>query len=374
MGRVFKQKSGKWALRLDVPSTDMTRKQKQIGGFTKKSEAEKELKRLEADVLNGEFLQGTDLSVSDFLEMWLNDFVKSNRAPKTYAFYSTLIKKHFLEYFKIYTLSSLVPHDIDMFYAHLRNTTSLSANTIHHCHKTLRAALNQATRWGYIKQSPMFKVVSPKQEKAKSSYWPPDVIPVGLKLFAGDRIEWMVRLALLTGMRLGEICALNATGLDFKQHTMRISGTAQRVPGDGVIIKRPKTEGSEDVIPMSDTVETILKAQIRKTVDDKAVALRAGDPYTNQHKGYLALRSDGELLDPDYVSKRFRAILLKQKDVEIITFHDLRHSCASWLIYNGVDLKTIQLILRHSNYSVTANTYAHISQEAKLSALNTLAL
>lgn len=374
MGRVFKQKSGKWALRLDVPDSGVARKQKQIGGFSKKSEAEKELKRLEADILNGEFLKSSDLTVSDFLEMWLNDFVKTNRAPKTYAFYLTLIKRHFLEYFKSYALSSLAPHDIDMFYAHLRNTTSLSANTIHHCHKTLRAALNQAVRWGYIKQSPMFKVVSPKQEKAKSSYWPPDVIPAGLKLFAGDRIEWMVRLALLTGMRLGEICALNTHSLDFKQHVIRISGTAQRVPGEGVIIKRPKTEDSEDLIPMSSMVESFLKAQIQEIANDKTIALCAGEPYTNQYKGYLALRTDGELLDPDYVSKRFRAIVSKQNDVEIITFHDLRHSCASWLIYNGVDLKTIQLILRHSNYSVTANTYAHISQEAKLDALNTLAL
>ncbi|MGI6751120.1 MAG: tyrosine-type recombinase/integrase [Anaerovoracaceae bacterium] len=369
MGSVFKLKGGKWAIRFDVPGEG--RKQKQIGGFLKKAEAEKELIRIEADILNGRYFKLSDISVSDFMELWLADHVKPNLAPKTYIFYKALFEKHIREYFSQIKLSDLKANKIEAFYRHLRENSTLGTNSIHHCHKTLRASLGCAARWDYINVSPMTKVTPPKTEKTNAKYWDPDIIPMSIRLFENSLISFHVQLALLTGLRVGEICALHKDNIDFKKSEIHIVGTAQRVTGQGIIFKNPKTEESASILPMTDDVHRILKSRL---LDIKKNKIRNADIYKKEYDGYLSVFADGSFMEPNYVSGQFRKILNSQTDIPRIRFHDLRHSCASWLIYNGVDLKSIQEILRHSDFATTANTYSHVSHEIKKKALDTLKL
>lgn len=371
MGTVRKLASGKWAIRFDAPSPDGSRTQKQIGGFIKKSEAEKELIRLEAEILNGQYFRAAHITVSDFLQIWLNDHVKKNLAPKSQRFYQTLYSNHLKDYFAKVQLVDLRANQVETLYANLKEEGSLGPNSIHHCHKALRAALNYAVRWGYIKESPMSKVTPPKQKKATMRYWEPDAIKQALNLFVGTPIEFHVRIALLTGLRSGEICALHEKNLDFKNGEIHIEKTAQRDPGQGIIFKDPKTDESMATLPMTDEVRNLLKERM---LQNKRNRIRYADIYRKEFTGYLSVWEDGSFIEPDYVGKTFHKILARQNQVDVIRFHDLRHSCASWLIQNGVDLKTIQEILRHSDYRLTANTYSHISQGLKKDALEKLKL
>lgn len=353
MGSVFKLKSGKWAIRFDVPGEG--RGQKQVGGFGKKSDAEKELTKIEADILNGKYFKTTNIVLSDFMETRLADHVKPNLAPKTYQFYKNLFTNHIKDYFAGVKLADLKANKIEAFYRHLRDQGALGPNSIHHCHRTLRAALNCAVRWDYINTSPMVRVNPPKTEKTEAKYWDVDTIPSGIKLFDGTTISFHVQIALLTGLRLGEICALHEDVIDFKKDEIHIVATAQRVTGQGIIFKDPKSEESSATLPMTDDVRQILKNHL---LDIKKNQIRNADIYLKEYKGYLSVFEDGSFMEPNYVSGLFRKTLGGQSEIPRIRFHDLRHSCASWLIHNGVDMKSIHEILRHSDFSTTANTYS----------------
>lgn len=393
MGSVFKLKSGKWAIRFDMPVGSGRRSQKQIGGFQKKSEAEKELTRIEAEILKGEFFRASTVTVSEFIEIWLADHVEPNLAPKTHEFYQGLYQSHFKSYFANIPLSELKGNHIDAFYAHLRESTSLCNNSIHHCHKMLRAALNKAVKWDYIKVSPMRNVTTPKQDKTEMKHWDEDDIFLSEKVFKGTLIEWHVKVALLSGLREGEICALNVKYMNYKNHTFQIAETVQRIRGKGIIFKAPKTEKSKAILPMTAQLERLFRKRQQQINENR---LLLGEKYNNEYSGYLSVWYNGNILEPNYIGKEFHRILIEWNEkaeqeydeykagirslrdvrtkIKIIRFHDLRHSCATWLISQGVDLKTIQEILRHADFSTTANIYSHISVEAKKAALDRLCL
>jgi integrase len=371
MGHVFKLRSGKWAVRFDVPEHDGKRQQKQIGGFALKSDAERELVRLEAEILDGQYHRASDISVSEFMRIWLRDYVESNLAFKTQEFYSGLFRNHIEGHFERIQISKLRANQVEAFYRQLAKSGKLSDTSIHHCHKVLRTALNHAVRWGYIKSSPMSRVIAPKMPQASIQYWEADTISDALELFSGSAIEFHVQIALLTGLRIGEICALNEKSLDFDQGILHITHTAQRVTGKGIVFKEPKTKASKSLLPMTDSVSSILRQRIHSI---KTNRIRYANIYDNQYRGYLSVREDGSFMTPSYVSGVFRETLQSQEEIPHIRFHDLRHSCASWLLYNGVDLKTIQEVLRHADFSTTANTYSHVSSKMKKAALDTLTL
>lgn len=368
MGSVIR-KGKNWAIRFDVPSID-GRVQKQIGGFLKKADADRELKKIESDLLYGKYSATKDISVSEFIETWLSDHVKPNLAPKTYLFYNNLYMNYIKEYFSKIKLVDLKTNHIESFYRNIKNS-KLSENSIHHIHKTLRASLNKAVKWEYIKVSPIANAQAPKMTRKKMGFWDMDEILEALNLFEDSPIKFHVKMSLLTGLREGEICALSVGSIDFDKRTIYIDKTAQRIPGTGIIFKNPKTDKSMSYIPMTDDVAKLLKNQIKEIKINK---LRFSDKYDNGYDGYLSVWPDGAFIEPDYVSKKFRQTLSNQSVVKRIRFHDLRHSCASLLIDKGVDMKTVQEIMRHSDFRLTANTYGHISDGVRRTALEKLKL
>lgn len=371
MGSVYKQKSGKYAIRFDIPDDGGKRKQKQVGGFSRKKEAENELKKIESEILSGNFFSQSDVSVCGFMEIWLNNHVRLNLAPATIEFYSGLFDRRVKEYFKNVRLSDLKPSHIDGFYGYLKKNTNLCNNSICHYHRMLRAALNMAVKWGYIQISPMIRATAPKHDKIEMKYWNEDEILAAVKLFKGSVIEWHVKMALLTGLREGEIAAININNVDYKNGTFMISETAQRINGHGVIFKAPKTEKSKSLMPLTAETERLIR---QRELYVKLNKLRLGDKYNYDYDGYLSVHPDGSFFEPRYVWKKFHEVLLSQDQVPVIRFHDLRHSCATWLLSQGVDLKTIQEILRHADFSTTANTYSHVSTDAKKNALDKINL
>lgn len=378
MGSIKQEDSGLWSIRYDLPTVKGGRKQKKEGGYRTKPMAAAELKKREADVLRGKLFYGGDVTLYEFADIWTERYIEKKLAPKTVKFYRTLVKNYIKPYFKKTKLSELRGDAIEEFYNYLAENTGLSPNSIHHVHKTLRALLNRAVRWGYIHTSPMVNVDPPGQTKTIIQYWEPDDIKENLKLFKGTQIEWHVNVALLTGLRLGEVCALNENTIDFKNNKFAIMETAQRQTGKGIIFKIPKTEASMADMPLTAETSRLLKARI---IEIKNNRIKNADIYNKDYIGYLSVWEDGHIMDPTFISSLFTKIISdynKNEDhkdkVKVITFHGLRHSCASWLISKGVDLKTVQAILRHSNYAITADTYAHIMMDNARKALEKISL
>jgi integrase len=378
MGSVVKEKSGFWSIRYDGPLINGARNQKQEGGFKTKWDANKALSLRESEVLRGAAPACKDIKLNDFIDLWLEKLEKQKRAPKTILFYKSIAEGHIKPYFTGKMLTQIRGHEIEDYYIYLSENTELDITSIHHNHKTLRACLNKAIKWGYLTVSPMINVEPPPQKKALIEFWEPKQIETGLNIYKGTMFEWYVNTALLTGLRLGEICALNEKYIFFKSSKFEVRETSQRLPEAGIIYKETKTEDSTASMPLTAEMKKVFKERI---LEIKKERMKNANIYDKSNMGYLAVWPDGRKIDPDYISFHFTDMLkeynkkAKPKDrLPQITFHGLRHSCATWLLFNGVDMKTLQEILRHSNYKTTADTYSHILMDKKREALESIKL
>lgn len=154
--------------------------------------------------------------------------------------------------------------------------------------------------------------------------------------------------------------------IDFQQNTISIQHTLTSCQIDGknveVASDTTKTKSSRRTLPLIPQFREILLDLYDKQTEYKRVC---GKCYNKNYVGYICVDEMGNILKPDYLSTGF-ASLLEKNDMRHIRFHDLRHTCASLLLKNGVPMKQIQEWLGHSDFSTTANIYAHLDFNSKL--------
>ncbi len=180
-------------------------------------------------------------------------------------------------------------------------------------------------------------------------------------------------LAAFYGLRRSEVIGLQWSAIDFERKIVTISRTFERINVDGKMVDvskcRTKNKSSFRSLPLIPAVEqALLKAQKRQRQQMKL----CGNSYCKEYKDYICVDDMGHLVTPDYVTRVFREMLLKN-GFRPIRYHDLRHSCASLLIKNKVTMKEVQMWLGHSSFSTTANIYAHIDVDSKMEAANMIA-
>ena len=129
-----------------------------------------------------------------------------------------------------------------------------------------------------------------------------------------------------------------------------------------------KNLSSFRTLPLIPEVEQALLAAKEQ---QKAQKKLCGRSYCKDYQEYICVDEMGQIVSPDYVTRVFPAVLMANNRKKI-RFHDLRHSCASLLLKNNVSMKEVQIWLGHSNFSTTANIYAHLDTESKRNAANTI--
>ena len=176
------------------------------------------------------------------------------------------------------------------------------------------------------------------------------------------KIKIPVLLASYYGMRRSEIVGLKWSAIDFVNKTININHVVINISENGkqMLIGRDgtKTKKSQRTLPLLGDVENIL-LELKELQEENRILYKSS--YNKEYLDYICVDEMGMLLNPDYVSHKF-AKILKANDMKKIRFHDLRHSCASLLLANGVSIKQIQVWLGHSNYNTTANIYAHLDK------------
>lgn len=363
MGYVIKTKKA-YAIRFDM-LVNGKRKQKQIGGFSSPKEAKDALIEVQSKINNNRYTLD-NVSVGQIFEIWFRDYVDIQLAPKTKLYYHGLYSNYIKPSLEFINLRDIRANTIEKFYYSIERKGA-SKDIVYKCHKTLRACLNKAYKWDYIDTKIMDKVTSPKEPKASIDFWETDTIKRALELTVNSKVHYHICVSLYLGLRLGEVCAIEQSDINFNKRFLRVNKTLQYIKGK-VIIKEPKTESSKREIPLSDTMIDVFKNRIKYTKENQ---LFMGQKYNHKYINYLSVFENGDIMTDSYVTKRFKKDIEKL-DLPLIRFHDLRHSCASWLIANDVNLKIVQEILGHAEYSTTANIYAHASRENKKQALDKL--
>lgn len=254
--------------------------------------------------------------------------------------------------------------DIQEYY-NILFSDGLSANSVIHHHAIIRRALDYAYKMDIIPNNPADKVQRPKKEQYIGSFYNENELNELFEKSKDDPLNLIIRMASYYGLRRSEVLGLKWDAFDFDNKTITIKHTVTigRIDGKRQIYSkdRTKNKSSYRTLPLIDDIaDRLLEFKGQQEYFKKAF----GKSYYNKDKEYVFVKPDGKLTRPDYVSEHFKN-LLKNLELRHIRFHDLRHSCASLLLAKGIPMKAIQEWLGHSNFSTTANIYAHLDSNSK---------
>ena len=333
-----------------------------------KRKAEAELARLRAEFEPPKEVGdlSSDMLFADYLLEWL-EIAKGRLAVATYSSYAAMIKKPVGPYFRQrnLTLRELEARHLQMFYSEMLR--KVKPNTVIHYHAIIHSALKYAMKTDMVPQNVAMKVDRPRKNSFQPTFLDAEQMQKLFEIVKGTRLELPVLVAAFYGLRRGEVLGLKWDAIDFNRGTLTIKRTVTEATIDGTmkIIEQDsaKTKSSLRTLPLvgsfRDYFQKVKEAQeLNKKV--------CGNCYNYDYDGYVFVNELGERMRPNYLTEYFPKYIAKH-GMPKMRFHDLRHSCASLLLANGVPLKQIQEWLGHSDFSTTANIYAHLDYRSKIS-------
>lgn len=338
-----------------------------------KKDAEVELAKFVTEVQNGLVIDGKSLKFSEFTEIWKRDYGSKELAPSTYKRYCRMLETRLLPYFGHFYINKIKPTDIMKFYDLLEKDTQLvrkkgnngsktrkplSGKTILEHHRLLRAMLHKAVYWQLIVTNPAERVQPPKARKPKRKSYDDEQTKILLENLEQLSIEdtkykVAIILTVFTGVRLGELMGLEWQDVDFKNGIISINRSSQYLSDMGVFTKVPKTESSIREIAIPEFIISLLEEYKLWYEEQKSIY---GELWTNSDR--LFVQADGKPMHPSTISKWF-VKYVGQIGLPVINFHGLRHTNASLLVAQNVDIAVISARLGHAQISTTLDFYVH---------------
>lgn len=323
----------------------------------------------EKEEFNGEFTPG--MLFSDYIENWLK-LTRGSIEITTYASYSNMVNKKISPYFrqKGIILKDLNASTLQSFILHELET--LSSTTVIHEQNLIHKALKYAVKMDLILSNPCDKVDRPKPVKYIADYYRADELAKLFEVTKDDPLGLVIQMTAFYGFRRSEIIGLKWNAIDFERNTITVRHTVTEAKIDGrkVLIQsdRAKTKSSLRTLPLTKDIKEKLLALKETQAENMRVCK---DCYNKKYRGYIFVDPMGNLYKPSRITGAFPKILEKH-GLRKIRFHDLRHSCASLLLANGVQLKQIQEWLGHSDIATTANIYSHLDFQSKVLSANVM--
>ena len=308
----------------------------------------------------------SNMLFADYLLGWL-EIVKVRVKPTTFGSYESMVKQTIEPYFrnKSITLKDLEARHIQQFYSEKLRT--VKPNSVIHYHAVIHQALKYAMKTDLVTQNVAMKVDRPKKNDFHPVFLDAAELQHLFEVVKGTKLELPVLVAAFYGLRRGEVLGLKWDAIDFERGTLTIKRTVTsvNVGGKTQIIEQEsaKTKSSMRTLPLVGRFKEYF-AEVKTAQElNKQVC---GNCYNYEYDGFVFVDELGERMKPDYLTSQFPAFI-QRHGMKKMRFHDLRHSCASLLLANGVPLKQIQDWLGHSDFSTTANIYAHLDYSSKLS-------
>lgn len=315
-----------------------------------------------------------DMKFTDFLDFWLKT-IKPTIAETTYDGYLSKInsiKRYFDETYPNIKLKDVGVMEIQGFYNDMYED-GLSANTIKHYHANIHKALKYAVKIDLVNKNESDKAEMPKIEKFEANYYNQEELMDLFDLFKNDRLFLVIKIAVYYGFRRSEVVGLKWDAIDLEESTITVKRKAQETKVEGElkvrIVKDLKNASSYRTLPLIPEIEDLLQEKRKRNA---LYAELLGKGYNHDNDDLICTDDMGNMITPRYVTDHFR-YMIKKYGMKKIRFHDLRHSCASLLLANGVPMKAIQEWLGHSTYQTTADLYSHLDYESKKDAANVIA-
>jgi len=312
---------------------------------------------------DGLLIEADKITVAEFLVQYLTDYAQHAVRPSTFQSYSNLIRLHIKPELGGIRLVQLRPDHLQALYA-LKLSAGLSDRTVQYIHGLLHRSLNKALRWGLVTRNVANHADAPSNKKKTMNTWDRVQVRRFLESVKRDRLSALYQLACGTGMRQGELLALQWQDVDLVGGTLKVVRSVQTVQGHGLVYSAPKSDKSRRLIMLPKFVVEALKRH-QVTQD----ALRELDAW--EEKGLVFTTGTGNALLPRNLVRHFKA-KIAAAGVPNIRFHDMRHTAASLLLEQNTHPKVVQELLGHSQINLTLDTYSHVIPTLQKEAARTM--
>lgn len=378
-GHIYQRKDGRYEGKVTITIDSETGKQKfkSVYGKSRKEVAEKMAELLSQKREFG-FIETKKILFKEWLDRWLNDYMKMTLRPTTWALYETISRVHIVPLLGDIPLTKLKSADFQRLYTQkmesgrVRNKTDeegkiikkgLSARTIRQIHNVIRSSLSQAVEEGLLTRNPSETVKLPRVEHFEVEPFSMEEVKKILIETQKDRYKAAYILELHTGMRRGELLGLRWADVDFLEELINVNRSLGVVSGK-IILLEPKTaKGKRKVEVAKNVLDELKQHKIRQNSE----RLEIGELW--QNNDLIFCQEDGSPINPNSFRRRF-ARLLERIGLPAKRFHDLRHTFASILLSEGEDIKRIQDMLGHANPRITLETYSHVMPGKKRETAN----
>ena len=381
-----RKRGDKWYYYFDLGKVDGKRKKfERVGGKTKK-EAEAALRKVLQEYENaGLTFEPSEISVSDYLDYWVKNYVEMNCKYNTIDGYSRIIANHIKPAFGSYKLKSITPAILQQF-VNEKSTQGFSKSYLVNMITVLSGSFKAAVfPYKFIKENPMQYVKLPKNENIKGEtnrkvISQKEFERIIARFPQGNSFYIPLQIAYHTGTRVGECCALTWDDIDLENRIIKVNKSILKKDNKQWFFGTTKTESSTRQIPIGNTLTDILKKHKKWQLENR---LKAGRYYNNYYVTkedriypadgtkefkttddqiqFVCTREDGLLVTPESI--RYCSRVINYELLIQFNFHALRHTHATLLIENGANMKDVQERLGHSRLATTMDTYTHTTEQ-----------
>jgi integrase len=358
-GHIRERSPGRWAIVIDVrdPSTGERKRRWHSFAGTKR-QAQVRCAELISELQRGAgVVDPSRETLSSYLSRWL-EHIQGQVAPRTHERYSELARLHLAPLLGTVMLTKLQPAMISQAYAKALvsgrrdGQGGLSPRTVHHLHRVLRQALQQAVGWNLLIRNPADAVRPPKVERQQMQTLDADATVALIEAARSTDLFMPILLGVLCGLRRGEATALRWRAVDLDRGQLSVTASTEQTER-GVREKETKSGKGRTVALPALVVQELRQHRIRQA----ETLLQLGVRLTDGH--HVVARVDGEPLQPRSLTHAF-AKFIRRHGLQPIRLHDLRHSHATAMLAAGVHPKIAQERLGHSSVSVTIDLYSHV--------------
>lgn len=336
-GRVIGYRGSYWV------HTAGGRKRRYVSGKTK-GETRAALNKAKADAAGGLVFDAQGLRLGEYLDRWLED-VRDTVRLRTFERYEQIVRKHIVPTLGDNKLKDITPNHVRGLYK--EKLRCLSPRSVQYIHITLHKALKQAVMDGLIPRNATEAVKPPQVRRDEIRPLTPEQVKVLLEAARGDRLEGLYIVAVMCGLRQGELLGLKWEDVDLGDPNNGSPGTLQvrRSLSNGTFTT-PKTAKSRRSITLPQRAVNALRNHRERQLGEATTEL-------------VFASETGEPLDRYHVRRRFKA-LLKRANLPQVRFHDLRHIGATVLLSKNVNPKIVSEMLGHATIAITLDTYSHV--------------
>jgi integrase len=342
----YEREDGQWVASISLGYGDDGKRKRRVVYGQSKAEVQEKLRQVQHDAANGRLADAGAMTLKEWLLTWLST-MKSRVQPKTHLRYEQLVRLRINPHLGASRLVRLAPVHVQQLFAALERD-KVSARGRQMAGTVLHKALRDAVRLNLIPSNPAAEVEKPRPDKPKMQVYDESQARAFLTAAAGDRLYALFVLALDTGMRQGELFALAWDDLDLESGTVLVQRSLEEINGKHRI-KEPKS-GKGRRIDLSTFSQEVLREHRKAMLAEGRY--RADGPVFCSAEG-------GWLRKPNFQRRVFRP-LQKAANLPTIRFHDLRHTAATLMLLNDVNVKVVSERLGHASIQLTLDTYSPV--------------